>query len=142
MSVHPNSLKNLEKNMGKGGFMAKSPEEFKEIHARAASMGGKAKKERQTAREILAQILQKEMTPEEAKKYLGHYPEIATKYGVMLEKVADRVLKDGDVRSMEFIRDTVGDKPSDSIEVTANMITDKDRELLNLLAEGDETPEE
>jgi len=142
MSVHPNSLKNLEKNMGKGGFMALPPEEREALRHKAAVAGGHAKKERQTAREILAQILQREMTPEEAKKYLGHYPEIATKYGVMLEKVADRVLKDGDVRSMEFIRDTVGDKPTDSIELTANMITDKDRELLNLLTEDEETPAE
>ena len=52
----------------------------------------------------------------------------------MLTKM-HQVAASGNVKAAEFIRDTAGDKPTEEVNLTANVITDKDRELLALLSE-------
>ena len=41
----------------------------------------------------------------------------------------------GNVKAMEYVRDTHGDKPIDRVEVTENVTTDSDRELMRQIAD-------
>ena len=38
--------------------------------------------------------------------------------------------KAGDVKAAVFVRDSAGDKPADQMEITAEAVTDADRELM------------
>lgn len=42
---------------------------------------------------------------------------------------------DGSVSAMTFVRDTNGDKPTDKVEVTQDIMTDSDRELLKSISD-------
>ena len=52
-----------------------------------------------------------------------------TLYDLIMAKQAENALN-GSTKSAEFIRDSAGDKPSDKVEETLNIITDSDKALL------------
>ena len=132
----PKRYKNLKP------FSEFTPEQRAEMHRKSVETQKRNRERRKQARELLDLILSKELTPEKATQILGHEAQDLTKYGVMLEKIADKVLKEGDVKAMEFIRDTVGDKPDNNVNLTANVMTDNDRALLDLMLYGDDTEKE
>lgn len=130
---HPNSVEAFKKFKKFGEY---TPEEAAEMHRKSVETQKRKREERKRASELLELILSKKLTQEKATAILGHEAQDLSKYGVMLEKVADKVLKEGDVKAMEFIRDTVGDKPESNVNVNANVITEKDRELLDMFFYG------
>lgn len=72
---------------------------------------GIAKREKRTMREIAEIILSKDVTTSDGV--------VTGKYAV-LAKVIDKALK-GDLQAATFIRDTIGEKPSDKQEITGNL---------------------
>lgn len=109
-------------------------DDFKELSAKGGREAAKKKKEFRHAKDLLIDILSKDLSREECKSILGKEIENRNTYNVMLTKIA-QVASTGNVKAAEFIRDTAGDKPTESVELTANVITDKDRQLLALLSD-------
>lgn len=115
----------------------RSEEEKRKI----CSLGGKKrveqKKELRHAKEILTELLAKDLTKEDVKKILGKEDTLTgskSAYDVMMEKAFKIATEQDNVKAIEFLRDTVGDKPTDNVKIDANVITDNDRKLLELLA--------
>ena len=84
------------------------------------SMGSKASSEKQRRRktqaEIIRQIMELKLTPEEgAAKFeaLGLDPTWATDANVAVMQKARK----GDVESLRYLRDTIGEKPRDGLEI-------------------------
>ena len=83
--------------------------------AKIASQGGIAsgiaKREKRTMREIAEIILSKDVMTSDGL--------VTGKYAV-LAKVIDKALK-GDLQAATFIRDTIGEKPTDKQEITGSL---------------------
>ena len=84
------------------------------------SAGGKAsqakQKRRKTQAEIIRQIMELKLTPEEGAdklEALGLDPTWATDANVAVMQKARR----GDVESLRYLRDTIGEKPRDGLEI-------------------------
>lgn len=97
-------------------FSERSETEQREIR----SMGGKAsqakQRRRKTQAEIIRQIMELKLTPEEgAAKFeaLGLDPTWATDANVAVMQKARK----GDVESLRYLRDTIGEKPRDGLEI-------------------------
>ena len=88
-----------------------------------------------------AQIyLQSLMSHEQAKSYLGVdaeklSAEDLTVQGVMIAKMAQEAIQNGNAKAAEFVRDTSGQRPKDIIEVSAEIMTEADRSLIANMAE-------
>ena len=109
-------------------------EDFKELSAKGGIMGAKKKQEFRHAKDLLTDILSKDLTKEEVTKILGEDIPNRNTYNVMLTKMV-QIANKGNVKAFESLRDTVGDKPIDKVQAdVTNTITDKDRELLEILA--------
>ena len=116
-------------------------DDFKEISSKGGKASVKSKKEFRHAKELLTNILSQDLSPEECEKILGYNPKDKNAYNVMLLK-AHQVATKGNIKAMEFIRDTAGDKPTETIQADiSNTITENDRKLLEILAAGIKSPE-
>ena len=74
-----------------------------------------------------------DIPPEVIKKIKRDNPN-ATLYD-LIQAVAVGKALDGSIRAAEYVRDTHGDKPIDRVEVTENVTTDQDRELMKQIKE-------
>ena len=97
-------------------FDQRSEEKQREIR----SLGGKAsqakQKRRKTQAEIIRQIMELKLTPEEGAdklEALGLDPTWATDANVAVMQKARK----GDVESLRYLRDTIGEKPRDGLEI-------------------------
>ena len=98
--------------------------------------------EKKTARDSLKNILTLKVTddildiadvdPKVAERLKRDNPN-ATLYD-LIQCVAVGKAIDGNVKAMEYVRDTHGDKPIDKVEITDNVMTDADRELLKSIS--------
>ena len=92
----------------------------KEDQWQIRSMGGKAsqakQKRRKTQAEIIRSIMDLKLTPEEgaeALEALGLDPTWATDANIAVARKA----RCGDVESLRYLRDTIGEKPRDGLEI-------------------------
>lgn len=102
--------------------------------------GGKARQAQlqkaKTWKEQALALLGTKVSREQAKAMLGEdvnlIPEDAdlTVQGVLTVKAMQEFILNGNVKSLEFLRDTSGQKPTNEIEITADIMTDDDRKLL------------
>lgn len=119
----------------------------KERMHEVAVMGGKAVQElhgeRRTAKQSLSNVLTLKATDEiiagadidpKITERLKRDNPNATIYD-LIQAVAVGKALDGSIRAMEYVRDTNGDKPIDRVEVTENIMTDRDRELLQSISD-------
>lgn len=118
-----------------------------ERHKEICRMGHKALMElhgeRKSAKQSLQSILTLKVTddiyeladidPKVAERLKRDNPN-ATLYDLIQAVAVGRAL-DGNVKAMEYVRDTHGDKPIDKVEVTDNITTEADRELMKSIAE-------
>ena len=116
-----------------------------ELH-KVAVMGGKAVQElhgeRRTAKQSLGNILTLKVTdeiiqgadiePQIVERLKRDNPD-ATIYD-LIQAVAVGKALEGNMKAYELVRDTNGDKPIDKVEVTENITTDQDRELMQQIA--------
>ena len=82
-----------------------------EIARQGAIASTAVRREKRTMREIAEIILSKNVTTSDGV--------VTGKYAV-LAKVIDKALK-GDLQAATFIRDTIGEKPTDKQEITGNL---------------------
>ena len=112
------------KSLGTG---AVSPE--KELEIRRAGREAQAAmfRQRQSIAESIEIMLAKKADPEEVEQYgLSHG---ATKQDVMVAAIL-RQAAAGNVKAFTSLRDTVGEMPTVKQEITADILTAEDRELL------------
>lgn len=129
-NFNENSLKPLKENQ----IRLNDREDFREICRKGGKARVKQKKEVRHAKEILSQLLAEDLPKEEVIQILGKDSNDRNTYSVMIQKMV-QVANSGNVKAFAELRDTFGDKPTESVELTANVITDKDRQLLALLAD-------
>ena len=135
IKYNENSRKNLKT------IPLNTREDFKELSSKGGKNSVKKKKEFRHAKDLLTEILSNDLTVDECEKILGYNPENKNAYNVMLLK-AHQVATKGNIKAMEFIRDTAGDKPTETIQADiSNTITENDRKLLEILAAGIKSPE-
>lgn len=58
-----------------------------------------------------------------------------TLYDLIVAKQIETAIKDGNVRAAEFLRDSSGDKPTERIEQSIDIITETDRQLIEMLSD-------
>ena len=127
---------NLE--AGRLSFNQMEPERRREISRMGAAAVNKIHGEKKTAREALERILTIKATPEiiagadlapEIAERLQRDNPNATLYD-LIQLVAVGRAVGGNMKAYELIRDTAGDKPIERVELTENVTTDQDRELM------------
>ena len=133
-------LLNLRKRVP---FNQMDPEKVKEIRRKGAEAVNQLHGEKKTAKQALASVLTLKAT-DEVVKAADIDPKIAerlkrdnpnaTLYDLIQAVAVGRALE-GNVKAMEYVRDTHGDAPIKQIEVTENITTDADRELMRQLSE-------
>ena len=132
---HERYLLNLRKRKS---FNEYSKEELAEISRKGQKAMCDLHGEQKTARDSLKNILSLKATdeimsgadvdPKIIERLKRDNPN-ATIYDLIQAVAVGRAI-DGNVKAMEYVRDTHGDKPIDRIEVSDNVMTDSDRDLL------------
>lgn len=128
-------LLNLRKRVP---FNQMDPEKVKEIRRKGAAAVNQLHGKKKTAKQALADVLTLKVS-DEIVSAAGIDPAIAAKlkrdnpdatmYDLIQAVAVGRALE-GNVKAMEYVRDTHGDAPIKQIEVTENITTDADREML------------
>ena len=113
----------------------------KEEQKKIASMGGKAsvaaQRKKKELKERCKMLL--ELMPNKAliEKSLGtdiELPEGTDMYDLMIAKMMQVTVLDGNVKAFEAVRDSAGDKPTDKIVQDVAVMTDKDKALMEIVA--------
>jgi len=127
----------------KYNFAVMDKEKHKEISRKGAAVVNKLHGEKKTAKQSLEMILTlkvtdeiiagADLTPEMAERFKRSLPD-ATVYDLIQVVAAGRAVG-GNMKAYELIRDTYGDMPVKQIEVTENITTEADRELMRQLSE-------
>ena len=133
-------LLNLRKRVP---FNQMEPEKAREIRRKGAEAINKLHGEKKTAKQALEQVLTlkidddivnaADIDPKLAERIRRSNPD-ATLYDLIQVVAVGRAL-DGNIKAAEYIRDTHGDAPIKQIEVTENITTDADREMLRQINE-------
>jgi hypothetical protein len=118
-------------------------EKRKEICRKGAEAVNRLYGEKKTAREALENILTlkiddrimnaADIEPELAERLKRSNPD-ATLYDLIQIVAVGRALG-GNMKSYELIRDTYGDMPIKQVEITENVTTEQDREMMRQLSE-------
>ena len=134
---------NLKEGQTKYNLKYMDPEKAAEIRRKGAEAVNALKGEKRTAREALENILtlkvndkiidNSDLDPEIVDRLKRSGINI-TMYD-LLQLVAVGRAAGGNMKAYELIRDTYGDMPVKQIEVTENITTDADRELMRQLSE-------
>lgn len=115
-------------------FNELTQEERREIAKKGGKKSGEVRKQRKNAKELLERLLSTNMTDDMITDVLGGSKDLLgdnkTAYNVMLTKML-QVACSGDTKAFVALRDTVGDKPADKQEITADIMTDADRKLID-----------
>lgn len=98
-----------------------SREEAKKNGRKGGIKSGEAKRRRKTMREMLDYLLEKELTNKNGEK--------ATTLEAMMTSMIKQGLN-GNVKAVEFIRDTTGQKPTEKVEATNATITVTDEKTI------------
>ena len=137
---HEKGWKNLEKRIS---FNMRTPEERKEIARKGAEAVNKLHGEKKSAKQSLEKLLTIKVDdnllesadiPKELADKLKRDNPNATLYD-LIQMVAIGRAVGGNMKAYELIRDTHGDKPIERVELTENVTTDADREMLRNIAE-------
>jgi hypothetical protein len=116
---------------------SRTPEERAEMGRKGGLKAQQCNKERRTAQEIMRSLLECPVDRAQAEEKLGpaakFLPEGATLFDLIsLAQIA--TAGDGSTKAFEAIRDTAGYKPIEQHEITAEVMTDADRALLQAVA--------
>ena len=126
----------------KYNFAALDPEKRKEISRKGGEAIQKLHGEKKSAKQSLEKILTLKVddeilaaadVPEELIQKLRRDNPNATLYDLIQLVAVGRAVS-GNMKAYELIRDTHGDKPIERLEVTENVTTDQDRELMRTIA--------
>ena len=118
------------------------PEKRREICQKGAAAVNKIRGEKKTAREALENILTlkvndkiinaADLEPEIAERLKRSGSEVT--FYDLINLVAVGRAVGGNMKAYELVRDTYGDKPIERVEVSENVTTDQDREMMRAIA--------
>ena len=114
-------------NNGKIKIFGGNPEEDRAIHIKGAATSNAAQAQRRTFRDTINYML-KQKANKRTVEDLG-LTDGATNLDAVIAAAFIQANK-GNVKAMDFLRDTVGEKPSDRLEATVENLTAEDREML------------
>ena len=126
----------------KYNFAVMDKDKRREICRKGAAAVNKLHGEKKTAKQALENILTLKVTddiiagadlPAELAEKLKRDNPDATLYDLINLVAAGRAVG-GNMKAYELIRDTYGDKPVDKVDISADVTTDADRELLASIA--------
>ena len=98
-----------------------SREEAKKNGRKGGKISGEVRRQKKTMREMLDYLLEKELTNKNGEK--------ATTLEAMMASMIKQSIS-GNVRACEFIRDTIGQKPTEKVEATNATITVTDEKTI------------
>ena len=132
---HERGLLNLRKRVP---FNEMDADKVREIRRKGAEAVHKLHGEKKTAKQSMERILTlkvddsiiagADIDPQVAERLKRDNPD-ATLYDLIQAVAVGRAL-DGNVKAMEYVRDTHGDKPTDKIDISGQVMSDSDRALL------------
>lgn len=129
---------NLEEGQKKHNFAVIDPERRREISRKGAEAVNKLHGKKKTAREALEAILTLKVNDQIiegadidtalAERLKRDNPD-ATIYDLIQIVAAGRALG-GNIKAAEYIRDTFGDKPTDKIDISGEIMSEADRAMI------------
>ena len=141
--------KNLQIGHNEHNFTVIDQEKRKEICRKGAAAVNKLHGEKKTAKQCLETILTlkvndkiidgADLDPDIAERLKRDNPE-ATLYDLIQIVAAGRAVG-GNIKAAEYIRDTYGDKPTEKIDVTGEIMTETDRAMLEKIAKRLDDPD-
>ena len=109
-----------------------------DISVKGALAMNEKRKAKKTMQETFKAICEMDINREDAEtligkfsKYMGDEMTIQSLLGALAIKIG---LEDGNVKALEFLRDTSGNKPKDVQEIKADIMTESDKRLLENVA--------
>lgn len=117
-----------EQNLVGKGFDSRTTEEQREIARQGGKASAEARRKKRDLRLALEMLLEKDFKDKSGKTITGTEAVTA--------KLFEKAMK-GDVRAFETLRDTVGQKPIDKVEVTKIDKEQSMQELQDLFADDE-----
>lgn len=114
----------------------RTEKEQRDIAIAGGKASGEARRKKKELKDRCKILL--EMMPNKAliAKSLGddtELPEGADMYDLMIAKMMQVVVLDGNVKAFEAVRDSAGDKPTEKVQQEVAVMTDKDKELMAII---------
>lgn len=131
-------------NLRPGGFSKIDKDELREISKRGQEKSLEVRRQKKTAKECLDSVLSLEVTdeiiagaelPDDLKEQLIAKNPHITMYE-LIQLVSVGLAVGGDLKAVEYVRDTYGDKPTNKVSVSnEDIMTDADRALMKQIQE-------
>lgn len=136
-----NKPKEKRKGVGVNGNLIpasmRSKEELQELSRKGKEAYRKKREVEKNMMEIARALLNTKMKESKVKEILGDSTELLQgDYSLSAVLIMKQIMEaqEGSTKAAEFIRDTSGNKPVERQEITADIMTDADRELLAKVA--------
>ena len=114
-------------------FNRLSEEEQKEIRSKGGKASGEARRKKRDMREVAKAILEHAMNEAQIDEVLGNSKELLDGDKSVMAVLTARMVQEagkGSYKHYETLRNTAGFKPKDEIDISADIMTDADRELV------------
>ena len=114
-------------------FNQRTEEQQREIAKMGGKASGEARKKKRDMREVAKAILEHAMKEEQIEEVLGSSKDLLDGDKSVLAVLTARMVQEagkGSYKHYETLRDTAGFKPKDEIGISADIMTDADRELI------------
>ena len=114
-------------------FNKLSEDEQKEIRSKGGKASGEARRKKRDMREVAKAILEHAMNDEQIDEVLGSSKDLLDGDKSVMAVLTARMVQEagkGSYKHYETLRDTAGFKPKDEIDISADIMTDADRELV------------
>ena len=114
-------------------FNKLSADEQKEIRSKGGKASGEARRKKRDMREVAKAILEHAMNEAQIDEVLGNSKELLDGDKSVMAVLTARMVQEagkGSYKHYETLRDTAGFKPKDEIGISADIMTDADRELV------------
>lgn len=129
--MHPNSLKNLKSAAEVSEYNRRHADETKERCSKAGKASAQKRRDTRTLKEIVLEMLSAEAPEEDIKRY--GLPE-GTSNSVVMTAAAAKKAREGDLKAQEYLRDTAGQMPTKEVNLSAEVVTEADKKLLDKVA--------
>ena len=114
-------------------FNQRTEEQQREIAKMGGKASGEARKKKRDMREVAKAILEHAMNDEQIDEVLGSSKDLLDGDKSVMAVLTARMVQEagkGSYKHYETLRDTAGFKPKDEIGISADIMTDADRELV------------
>ena len=111
----------------------RSKEEVRELNAKGGRKSGETRRKQRDMREIAKAILEHAMNEAQIDEVLGSSKDLLDGDKSVMAVLTARMVQEagkGSYKHYETLRDTAGFKPKDEIGISADIMTDADRELI------------